>query len=1317
MGIRRGKAVCILIGLLSTANFLHARDLTFEERVKAQEAIERVYYSHQVGTTASFENVVPRSLLEKKVATYLKESIALEKYWNTPVTAAALEAELRRIADRTRFPDRLLEIYAALHNDSFLIQECFARPAIVDRLARNFWKSDPRWGQESAVPPAPDSKASLALPSPSGWDEWWNRVQSDLDERTALARANATVQLPRPDSTGSFTPDQVPVSQPDSPPCLPDDTWDNGILDDFPRLTKSVSAVWTGNRMILWGGLDASSTSLGGALAGGGPTNKGASYDPLIDSWTPTSVVGAPSAREGHTAVWTGTRMIVWGGAADDYLGTGGSYDPSTDSWTALSNSGASSPRKYHTAVWTGSRMIIWGGEDLTGYLGDGAEYNPGNDNWSSIPVSGAASPRSGHTAVWTGSLMIIWGGSAGNTGALFSPSPGHGSWTPVSQGSAPIAHIGHTAIWTGSRMVIWGGHAAGTSGPVDSGGLYDPTSGSWVPTSFSGVPAARDHHTAVWTGSRMLVWGGRSLTGALLNTGGSFFPLANSWTPLSSSGAPAGREDHVALWTGTLMLVWGGTDNTTPLDSGGRYDPVSNSWTPTARVRRPVLGPAVWTGNQMVIWSGHGIDASHPQDPGSRYDPLTDSWADISAAGAPARRFAHSAVWTGSRVVIWGGRSESQSGLDGLNTGGRYDPVGNAWSPMSVPALQGRGNHTAVWTGSRMLVWGGFYVNWFSIPQVGVVENTGGSYDPATNSWSLMATSGAPTARTGHTGVWTGSRWVIWGGDSNTGGRYDPSIDTWAPISLSGAPTARRDHAAVWTGSRMVIWGGLAAPDTYLDTGGRYDPFADSWLPTSISGASSPRSEAAIVWTGRQMLVWGGFRSGAGRLASGGRYDPAADSWLAMTDTRAPEPASPVAVWTGAFMLVYGGPSAGGGRYALDQGLDNDGDGISDCAGDCADNDPAIHPGAAETCNSLDDDCNGVIDDADTDADGFSGCGGPDCNDADPAIHPGAPETCNHVDEDCDGLVDEGFLDADGDGYAACAGDCNDSSFTIHPGATELCNQVDDDCDSLVDEGLADNDGDGFVFCSDCNDSNPSIHPGASEICNHADDDCNGVRDDGFPNVDGDGWAACAGDCNDTNPSVFPGAVEVCNGVDDNCNGAIDDRDADVDGFLGCGGPDCNDLNPAIHPGAAETCNGADDDCDLLVDEGFEDFDGDGVAACAGDCNDADPSAWRNPVLVTGFRPDGTSQLDWVWDSQAALIGPGVLYDVASGPITPSKADLSVGSCLATVSTPQFTDPQPNPGPPGWGYWFLVLAKNSCQAGSYGTSSLGIERPVPPCP
>jgi len=103
----------------------------------------------------------------------------------------------------------------------------------------------------------------------------------------------------------------------------------------------------------------------------------------------------------------------------------------------------------------------------------------------------------------------------------------------------------------------------------------------------------------------------------------------------------------------------------------------------------------------------------------------------------------------------------------------------------------------------------------------------------------------GAPSPRISHAAVWTGNRMIVWGGSDaspelNTGGRYDPDADTWLTTSLTDAPSSRVKHTAIWTGSRRIIWGGSSSQFTsYLNTGGVYNPVTDGWSPTSFPAAT----------------------------------------------------------------------------------------------------------------------------------------------------------------------------------------------------------------------------------------------------------------------------------------------------------------------------------------------------------------------------------------------------------------------------------------------------------------------------------------------
>ena len=86
----------------------------------------------------------------------------------------------------------------------------------------------------------------------------------------------------------------------------------------------------------------------------------------------------------------------------------------------------------------------------------------------------------------------------------------------------------------------------------------------------------------------------------------------------------------------------------------------------------------------------------------------------------------------------------------------------------------------------------------------------------------------------------------IVWGGINdgnvlNTGGRYNPSTNSWTATSTTNAPEVRRAHTAVWTGSEMIVWGGNNGAGSYLNTGGRYNPSTDTWTATNIDERPIP--------------------------------------------------------------------------------------------------------------------------------------------------------------------------------------------------------------------------------------------------------------------------------------------------------------------------------------------------------------------------------------------------------------------------------------------------------------------------------------------
>jgi hypothetical protein len=218
--------------------------------------------------------------------------------------------------------------------------------------------------------------------------------------------------------------------------------------------------------------------------------------------------------------------------------------------------------------------------------------------------------------------------------------------------------------------MLVWGGSAALTGGnPIfNTGGRYDPIADSWTPISTTNAPSSRYLHTAIWTGSRMVIWGGED-NANLFNTGGRYDPTSDSWTATSTTNAPVGTAGHTAIWTGSLMVVRG-------YGGGGRYDPLADTWTPMSTLNAPMGGGvAIWTGSVMVDWGGASggryIVSDFPDLDGDGYAGCAECNDADGLVWFPPAEVTHLALaGSGPTTVSW----DSQGTLVGPETG--YDLV-----------------------------------------------------------------------------------------------------------------------------------------------------------------------------------------------------------------------------------------------------------------------------------------------------------------------------------------------------------------------------------------------------------------------------------------------------------------------------------------------------------------------------------------------------------------------------------------------------------------------------------------------------------------
>lgn len=366
------------------------------------------------------------------------------------------------------------------------------------------------------------------------------------------------------------------------------------------------------------GGAAGSAGKAGGAGTGSALC---ASEGPASGEWCVIDEAAAPAPRRrptGGLGAWTGTELVVWGGAdaSDNVFADGARYRPATDSWAAMSATGKPSARAGHVLAAAAGRVIVWGGGTLgAAYFADGRIYDPVSDAWSPMAAPGLAArdlaafaASADRVYVWGGCLG---GGQAAGDGAIYDPI-GDG-WTALPAGNAPAARCSPTSAATdlngNTLFMLTGGVGPWGSNVIhgDGGSLLEGGSG-WLNLDLAPL-APRFDHTLVVAPAGAIVWGGRTSFDGLEVTGDGARRAIGSaqWIALSGVNAPPPRAGHAAVWTGSKMLVWGGCDGTHCFADGALYDVSANAWTPLPPAPLEPRAPAaaVWTGTELIVWGG----------------------------------------------------------------------------------------------------------------------------------------------------------------------------------------------------------------------------------------------------------------------------------------------------------------------------------------------------------------------------------------------------------------------------------------------------------------------------------------------------------------------------------------------------------------------------------------------------------------------------------------------------------------------------------------------------------------------------------------
>jgi hypothetical protein len=343
--------------------------------------------------------------------------------------------------------------------------------------------------------------------------------------------------------------------------------------------------------------------------------------------------------------------------------------------WKPLSAS-VLSGRVDAVSVWTGSAMLVFGGADGSEKKSDGAIYTLTTDAWKKMAAAPStfAKGRTRSTAVWTGSAMIVWGGITGDgfySGEGASYDPVADTWKPIS--ASPLSpRAGMRSVWASStkQMIVWGGDSGG---PSSEGAAYDPATDTW--TSLPAAPiAGRTAHSMVWTGDAdhaVLVWGGGGGSIDGFKDGARYDVVTKAWTKLPDP--PAGidpRYDFGYAFDGTQLLFfggYGGTDLATLAKATGARVTPAGAWTALKVPDDTVLAPAAsrysmqaWAdAGKLFVWSGVTTTMPTPVSGGAVYDVATDSWTKLETKDAPSSRKGAQVVWTGGTTrsaIVWGG-------------------------------------------------------------------------------------------------------------------------------------------------------------------------------------------------------------------------------------------------------------------------------------------------------------------------------------------------------------------------------------------------------------------------------------------------------------------------------------------------------------------------------------------------------------------------------------------------------------------------------------------------------------------------------------
>lgn len=335
--------------------------LSGEAYVEQRLACEQALFA---APAASFD----REGVREKILRELRVTAGLKAEHGWELTPGAIASEVARTQRGTRDPAALRSLHKVLWDDPLAFAECVARPTVVHSALGIYAVESAKGNAEL------EAKHEEGIRRGRDWHNFAHTIavaKPSLDTTESRLLAGA-------------------------PSCLHDSWRVLKRVDDFIG-RSSATSVWTGSEVIVWGGANA---------FGDGTLGQGFRYRPATDTWSPIYMIGGPSERSLAQAAWSGTEMLMWGGAGPTRLiggqmiepgfREGWRYSPTSDRWTRMSTHGQPAGVIRFAMAWTGSALIVAGGrpinsggsivypdpqgDPLNGAVQSGAKYLPQTD-------------------------------------------------------------------------------------------------------------------------------------------------------------------------------------------------------------------------------------------------------------------------------------------------------------------------------------------------------------------------------------------------------------------------------------------------------------------------------------------------------------------------------------------------------------------------------------------------------------------------------------------------------------------------------------------------------------------------------------------------------------------------------------------------------------------------------------------------------------------------------------------------------------------------------------------------------------------------